>query len=206
MIKPRRTLVIAIASIAASLSLTPAAQAGALVDSVTCDPQSVGQVFLPWADVAQYQQAPGGLAESLDGWTTTGDVSVVDENEPWNVAGAGSNSVRLGHGGSTATTASMCVGVEHPTLRFFAKSSYASPFSSLRVEVLFEDLGGNIVPLQIGSVTATGSWAPTPVYVVAANLLSVLPGDMTAVAFRFTSVGGAAWQIDDIHVDPWGRG
>jgi hypothetical protein len=202
----RRTFAIALASIATSLSLTPAANAGALVDSVTCNAMSVGQVFLPWADVAQYQQAPGGTAESLSGWATTGDVSVANGNEPWNVAGTGSNSIRLGSGGSTATTASMCVGVEHPTLRFFARSSSASLFSSLRVEVLFEDLVGNIVPLQIGSVTASGSWTPTPVYVVAANLLSVLPGDETAVAFRFTPVGGASWQIDDIHVDPWGRG
>ena len=35
-----------------------------------------------------------------------------------------------------------------------------------------------------------------------ANLLPLLPGEMTAVAFRFTARGGASWAIDDIYVDP----
>ena len=206
MLKPsRRSIAIAATSIAASLSLAPSASAGALVDSVTCDAQPVGQVFMPWADVAQYQLAPGGTAESTDGWSLTGDVSLAAVNEPWNVAGSGSSSLRLTPD-SSATTAAMCVGVEHPTLRFFAKSSYASLFSSLRVDVLFEDAVGGTTSLSIGHVAASGSWSPTPVYVVAANLLALLPGDQTAVAFRFTPVGGATWQIDDIHVDPYSRG
>ena len=203
--RQRRSLAIAATSIAAALSLSPAASAGDLVDSVTCDQQSVSQVFMPWADVAQYQLAPGGTAESADGWSLGTGAAITAGNEPWNVSGSGSSSLSI-PAGSSATTGGMCAGIEHPTLRFFAKSSYGSLFSSLRVEVLFEDLGGAVTSLTIGSVGASGHWSPTPVYVVAANLLSLLPGDQTVIAFRFVPVGSASWQIDDVYVDPYSRG
>jgi hypothetical protein len=38
---------------------------------------------------------------------------------------------------------------------------------------------------------------------VLASLLPLLPGQRTPVRFRFTPVGGASWQIDDVYVDPW---
>jgi hypothetical protein len=42
---------------------------------------------------------------------------------------------------------------------------------------------------------------------VIANLLPLLPGELTPVRFRFTPVGlGAAWQIDDVYVDPFRAG
>jgi hypothetical protein len=197
--------VVAFAAIAASATSAQSASAGALVDSVTCDAQPTSQVFLPWVDLAQYQLAPGGTAESSDGWTLTGNAGVAAGNEPYNVTGSGSSSLSLAPS-SSATTAAMCAGVEHPTLRFFAKSSYASLLSSLRVEVVYEDASGATLSLPIGSVGATGSWGATPIYVVAANLLALLPGDQTAIAFRFTPVGGATWRVDDIHVDPYSRG
>jgi hypothetical protein len=40
--------------------------------------------------------------------------------------------------------------------------------------------------------------------VIGANLLPLLPGSKTAVAFRFTAVSGD-WQIDDVYVDPFTR-
>jgi hypothetical protein len=42
---------------------------------------------------------------------------------------------------------------------------------------------------------------------IVANLLPLLPGDHTPVAFRFTPVGlGGDWRIDDLYVDPYRRG
>ncbi len=35
-----------------------------------------------------------------------------------------------------------------------------------------------------------------------ANLLPLLPPDMTAVRFKFAPLLGGSWQIDDVYVDP----
>ena len=39
---------------------------------------------------------------------------------------------------------------------------------------------------------------------VIANLLPLLPGETTPVAFRFTAQG-ADWSIDDVYVDPYAK-
>lgn len=178
----------------------PSAQAGLLVSSATsCDEGTSSQVFLPWLDVANYFIAPGGDFESGPWQGGT----VVSGNEPWNVTGGGANSLRVASGGSV-TSPVVCVGIEYPTIRLFAKSSGASVLSSLKVEVLFEDATGATQSLAIGSVSP-GSWNVTPAYAVVANLLPLLPGEKTPVAFRFTPEGTGDWQIDDVHVDPYGR-
>jgi hypothetical protein len=42
---------------------------------------------------------------------------------------------------------------------------------------------------------------------ILANLLAVLPGGRTPVAFRFTPGGaGSEWMIDDVYVDPYCKG
>jgi hypothetical protein len=105
--------------------------------------------------------------------------------------------------GSAATTASMCVGVGHPTLRLFARNR-GSVLSPLLVEVLFEDALGLQRALPVGMLAAGPEWAPTLPLPVVANLLPLLPGERTAVRFRFTPAGGGGeWQIDDVYVDPY---
>jgi hypothetical protein len=109
--------------------------------------------------------------------------------------------------GSSATTRAMCVGVGHLVMRFFAKSKDTTllSLSRLQVEVLFEDAGGNVRSLVIGAVTPTSKWAPTLPLLVVANLLPLLPGENTPVAFRFTPKGKGSWWIDDVYVDPHRR-
>lgn len=197
------------ALIAACLTLTlallaPAANAGPLVASATgCDDPALENPFLPWLDPADYVLAPDGtLEDGAAGWTLAG-AATVSGNEPFYVHGAHeSRSLEIAPGGS-ATTPAMCVGIEHPTLRLFASRSGGSLLSTLRVEVLFEDAGGSVHSLMIGTAVAGSSWQPTPAMPVVANLLPLLPGDATAVAFRFVPEGPAAtWRIDDVYVDP----
>jgi len=201
-----RRLSVALASVfAIAAAFAPTASAGILVESATdCEDQSLSRPFLPWLDAAQYTLAPGGDAESDDGWDLSGGAGVVSGNEPWNVTSSGDSSSMGMPAGSSATTGAMCVGLEHPTLRFFARSSGAGLFSALRVEVLVEDKLGVIDDLTLGYVTP-GSWSPTPAYLVTANLLPLLPGSHTPVAFRFTPQGSGNWRIDDVYVDPYGR-
>ena len=201
----RRLATILAGSAALLVSAAAPAQAGVLVSSATsCDNAASSRVFLPWADVANYFLAPGGDFESgASGWTLTGGAAVVDGNEPWNVTGGGSSSLRIPACGS-ATSPAVCVGIEHPTIRFFEKSAGTSLLSNLRVDVLFEDSAGNVRELTIGRETR-GGWEVTPAYVIVANLLPLLPGEHTPVAFRFTPEGTGSWQIDDVHVDPYGK-
>jgi hypothetical protein len=168
-----------------------------------CKPQTASQVFLRWLDLARYEQAPGGNAESAASWTLSGGARVVDGNEPWRVGGSRDGRSLLLPRGSRATTGVMCVGITHPTLRFFAKRNGGTLLDLLSVEVLFETAGGQVASLPVGVVVAGGTWQPTLPLPVLASLLPLLPGEQTPVAFRFTPVGGASWQIDDVYVDPW---
>jgi hypothetical protein len=171
---------------------TPAAQAAG------CPEQPLSQTFLPWLDVAWYVQAPGGGFEGGTGeWTLTGGAKIVDGNEPFL---AGGRSLALPTGAS-ATSAPMCIGIDHPTLRLFARNTGA-PGSALAVSVVFSDLLGVTRSLPVGVIGAGDAWSPTPVMPILVNLLA-LTGDQQ-VAFRFTAPADRGeWTIDDVYVDPY---
>lgn len=188
---------------AAALTAPGSAVAGPLVaDAPDCSAADVAKVFLPWADLADYVLAPGGAAESAAGWALTGDAAIVAGNEPFNVHAAGDASALRLPPGATATTATMCVGVENPTIRFFTTSSLAR--GAVAVDVLTETATGDVVSVPAGAAVG-GPWAPTTVMPLASGLLPLLPGGYTPVRFRFTSVGSSAISIDDVYVDPLGR-
>jgi len=200
------TVAAAAAAIAVLMLIAPAAQAGPLVASdPDCAEQALTQPFAPWLDPASYQFAPdGGLESGGDGWTLDGAATVVSGNESHYVHDSGdSASLSLGSGGS-ATSPTVCVGLEHPTIRFFTKRA-SGLLASAGVEVLFEDASGHVLSAPIGTVSGVGSWQPTAPMAVVANLLPLLPGDHTPVQFRITSLTGGL-QIDDLYVDPYRRG
>jgi len=161
----------------------------------------MSQTFLPWLDPAWYVPAPGGDLEGNGAeWTLQGGATLADGNEPFL---AGERSLTL-PAGSSATTAPMCVGVEHPTIRLFARNTGAS-LSTLTVSVVFRDLLGFTRSLPVGAVVGGSSWAPTLPMPLAVNLLSLV-GDQD-VAFRFTAArDGGEWAIDDVYVDPYKKG
>ena len=123
-------------------------------------------------------------------------------NEPWKVGGSGhGKSLSLPQGSSVITPPS-CVGLKEPTLRFFAKrNSGLLGISTLAVSVYVKTSLGLVVPVPVGVVLNNGQWKATPAMLIVANLLPLLPGDRTPVAFQFTPVLGD-WQIDDVYVDP----
>lgn len=189
-----------------SLTSVGRAEAGVLVDTATdCDRQALERPFLRWLDPANYTLVPGAsFSDNAKGWQLSRS-RVVAGNEPWNVHGdAKSASLRLDDGGS-ATSPAMCLGLEHPTLRFFARNA-GSLTGSLNVDVLFEDARGDVHALRIWKAIGHFGWQPTLPVPIVANLLPLLPGSHTPVAFRFSASGGGAWQIDDIYVDPYRKG
>jgi hypothetical protein len=191
------------AAIAAFVFGPASAQAGLLVASAPdCSSSDTSQPFLPWADPASYIMDPGGTFEDgAAGWSLSGGASVVSGNESYNVSGAGdSHSLGLPNG-SSATSSTVCVGVEHPDLRIFARNT-GNPLGTLRIDVLFEDAAGNVRSATIGLIANTGAWQPTAQMPLVVNLLPLLPGNYTPVEFRYIPQGGN-WQIDDIYVDPY---
>jgi hypothetical protein len=197
-----RLALLAATSLAASLVASAPVQAGPLVTTATsCDDQVFEQPFLSWGDPMNYVLAPAGtLDDGTAAWSAGGSAAVVAGNEPFYVHAPGEDESLALPDGSSATTGEMCVGLDHPTLRFFARNT-GSRLGSLRVEVLFRDAAGDRRNLTIGSVSAGSGWQPTAPFPIVANLLPLLPGQMTPVAFRFTPQGGT-WTIDDVYVDP----
>jgi hypothetical protein len=185
------------------------ANAGLLVSSApSCDAQPVSTPFAPWLDFGSYTPLGGGGFESAAaGWSLNGGASVVAGNESYQVAGAGDASSLAIPGGGSATSPTICVGIEHPVMRFFAKRTSGGTLglSTMRVDVLFESNLGIVNSLPIGIVTPSSNWQPTLPMTVIANLLPLLPGQHTPVAFRFTPMLGGDWAIDDVQVDPYGR-
>lgn len=200
--KVGRFAVLTAAVLGALAALPSTASAGLLVQSAaSCDPQPTSKPFAPWGDSRNYMLAPGGSFESgAPGWSLNG-ASIVSGNETFYVGGRShSKSLRL-DGGETATSPEICVGLEHPVIRVFAKNNRLL-LSTLTVEVIARTSLGLKVAVPIGVVLPRSSWKPTPAFLVVANLLPLLPGDYTPVAFRFRAVGAGSWWIDDFYVDP----
>jgi hypothetical protein len=203
----RSAAVLALSTLVALALSAGSAQAGPLVASAgECAEESLSKPFLPWLDPADYVLAPdGGFESGASGWRM-GEASVVAAgNEPWSVRAAGDSASLAVPAGKSVTSPAMCVGVEHPTLRLFAKRTSGLATDALKVEVLFEDAAGTVHSAAIGAVASDGSWSPTQPMAIAVNLLPLLPGERTAVAFRFTAAGTGGWRIDDVYVDPYCR-
>jgi hypothetical protein len=198
----RRALLAAITAMAMTGAVAAPASAGILTAPATdCGDESLSTPFAGFGDQANYKIVPGGSFEgSLTNWTLSGGAKVVSGNEPWKVGGSGHGKSVVLPAGSKVVTAPTCVGLAEPTLRFFAKKNRGL-LSTLAVSVYVKTSLGLVVPVPIGVVLGNGQWKATPKLLIVANLLPLLPGDRTPVAFQFTPVLGD-WQIDDVYVDP----
>jgi hypothetical protein len=183
------------------LSLVATATARADVAG-RCEGRFIEQPFLAWDDPADYFLAPDGdFSSGAWGWELDG-AEVVADNEPSYVHGGDAPAAVSLDSGESATSPSICVGVDDPTMRFFARST-GDPAATLSVEVLYTDADGRPQALPIGAVeaAAAGDWTPTAALPITANTY-----EMT-VAFRFTAQGaGSSWLIDDVYVDPYRKG
>ena len=201
----RRGLFAATAAIAAAMAFASPASAGILTASAKdCGDETLTKPFAAFGDKANYKLVRNASFETgTDGWTLTRGAKVVSGNEPWKVGGASHGKSLVLPAGSTAISPVSCVGLAEPTMRFFAKKNRAPllGISTLAVSVYVKTSLGLTVPLPVGVVLANGQWKATPPMLIVANLLPLLPGDRTPVAFQFTPVLGD-WQIDDVYVDP----
>ena len=202
----RRAVLAATAAVATAAVFAAPASAGILTASASdCGDETLTKPFAQFGDSANYKLVRNGAFETgTDGWTLTGGARVVTGNEPWKVGGSGHAKSLVLPAGSTAISPVSCVGLGEPTLRFFAKKNRAAllGISTLAVSVYVKTSLGLTVAVPVGTVLNGGQWKPTPQLLIVANLLPLLPGDRTPVAFQFTPVLGD-WQMDDLYVDPW---
>jgi hypothetical protein len=168
-----------------------------------CDPDSA-RVFAPWNDSAYYATLRNnGFESGGTGWVMSGGAKVIAGNEPFHVGNQSDKYSLLLPAGSSAYSGTVCFKIGNWHLRFFARNVGAST-GKLRVQVIVPSLlGGLLSVLDGGTVSGTGSWAPSPrMSLLLSNVTSLI--GTKAVAFRFTPVGtGAAYQIDDVFLDPW---
>jgi hypothetical protein len=200
----RRAGLAAVAATVAAMAFASTASAGILTASAKdCGDESLSQPFAGFGDKHQYKVVQGASFEgAMTDWTLAGGAKVVSGNEPWKVGGSSHGKSLVLPVGSTAITPPACVGLAEPTLRFFAKkNSGLLGISTLAVSVYVKTSLGLVVPVPVGVVLGNGQWKATPQMLIVANLLPLLPGDRTPVAFQFTPVLGS-WQIDDVYVDP----
>lgn len=192
---------VALACSAACVLIAAPAQA-APTAAPGCPVTPTVQPFAPWQDLAAYVLAPGGdLEETRSTWMLAGGAATVEGNEPFHVGAATDDTSLSLPAGSSATTDQMCIGIEHRTMRFFAKARRSS--GSLRVEVLLAGRNGSTRAVSIGTIEAGTGWAPTAELPMIVNELAPQHGNALQVAFRFTPRGSAGWTIDDVYVDPY---
>jgi hypothetical protein len=207
--RARIALATAVTGIALFAAVPGTASAGILVASApSCDNGANSQPFAQWGDDNNYFLAPAGDFESgAAGWTLNG-ARVTGDQEPWRVHGEGD-----GHGlqipaGRSVVSPTMCVGIENPSMRFFAHRSgggLLGPVSQLAVTARVETSLGVVIEVPVGTINALSNgttWDRTPTQLVLASLLPLLPGEHTPIQFRFAAVGTADWVIDDVFVDP----
>ena len=175
-------------------------------DPATCDGRVLEQPFTRWGDLATYVLVPNGTIEKRGSWTYTSSAARVRGNETFYVHAEDDAWSLALPPGSSATTDLMCVRVDDPTLRFFARNT-GSFLSSLRIDVLFTDGSGRRRSVLVGTHLGSAAWQPTSPFLVIANLTSLLAAEgHVDVAFRFTPQGTGDWFIDDIYVDPFRHG
>jgi hypothetical protein len=189
-------LLLAVAILGASAA--PAATGLPLLSG--CNGQTYSQPFLPWLDPGFYTLvSDGGFEAAGAGWTLSG-ASVTSGNEPWFVRGAQDSRSLYLPPGASATSPATCIGLLHPTTRFFVRGLGLG--ATLKVEATVRSLGQTLI-VPVGVLLPGGSFAPTltPLPILG-NLTTLLSGGTGTVTLKFTALLGAV-VVDDVLVDPF---
>jgi hypothetical protein len=206
--KQRKALVSALASgaVLASLVLPAAAAAAA------CPTTEVSKPFQRFGDNADYSIVSNGHFESgTSDWSLT-SASVVSENESFKVRSASdTKSLRIKAKGKAVSPA-FCVGIEHPTFRFFARRA-SGTWGVLNAKLRWTDEYGITYETLVGAPSGGlyigdpyKSWRASPVLPLASALPLWQNGTSLSVRLVFAADGGGGdWLIDDVYIDPYRR-
>lgn len=169
----------------------------------TCN-TNASQPFARFGDTSSYVLVPGGSFEAgAPGWQLNG-ASVQLGNEPYYVGSSRDKYSLYIPAGGSATTPPMCFKAGDWHMRFFARST-SSSLSSMRVKVRVKSLLGVLSILDGGTVSANGTWSPSPqLALLLTNVTSIVSVD--SISFQFLPNDRAGWRLDDVYLDPWKSG
>jgi hypothetical protein len=162
-----------------------------------CPEEIFEQPFGDWSDNGRYVRLPdGGFEDGAAAWELRGARLVAGTR--------GMQALALPPG-AWAKSPTFCVGLMHPTIRFFARNT-GSPLGLLAASAIVKTTLGLTVEIPLGvAVNASDAWAPSLPMPLIVNLLT-LTGGQTRIAVRFTAIGPqSSWEIDDVYVDPYGK-
>lgn len=192
-----------ITALIATALLALAAFAGS---AQACSYSGAEQVFKPWGDQHSYVLAPdGGFEAGATGWTLSNGPKVVPGNESFGLGGSDDSSSLSLPAGSSAGSPSICMSIDTPIFRFFARNT-GDPTSQLRVDAVYKLLG--LVQTKVGgTITAGSNWAPSQQISTVLGL-STIVGTLipSSIQIRFTPLDNRGqWQVDDLYIDPFAR-
>jgi hypothetical protein len=196
-----RTVVCSATVALAAAALTAAPASAAPSAPAGCPDVATVQPFSAWQDTADYLLAPDGDIEGgAAGWTLGGGAHAVEGNETFAVGAASDHLSLQLPAGASATTAPMCIGEEHKTMRFFGRSTGNGVVS---VEALYSKRNAKQKSITLGTMRGGDAWAPSDVLAMRVNELAGDYDNAMSVSLRVTVRGNATWQIDDVYVDPF---
>jgi hypothetical protein len=198
-----RTVLLGLAVLAA---LVAAGSALAKAPPGDCGWDPGSQPFTNWGDSGSYFLVPdGSFEDETSGWSFSG-AAVVPGNESFYVNSLSDSQSLSIPNDASATTPSVCVTVQSPSLRFFALNTGAKD-SKLEVDLNYIDDKGNPRTQKLKDIRTDktlGSWTLTDPIKFLGPINSVLDHDgKTNVSFTFSPKDSKGdWQIDDEYVDP----
>jgi hypothetical protein len=199
--RPRlRNLALGMVAGAVAIAGAPAAASAA-----TCTYGPLSTPFAQFGDSASYGLVPGGSFESGAPRWSLSQAAVASGNESFNVAG-GSHSLAIQPTGTVMSPA-ICVSTASPTFRFFARQTSGS-WAQMNVVLRWTDAFGAVHDTTTGSLQGSGpAWQVTPAFALSSTLPLWQAGQTLSVRLLFEPAQyGGAWAIDDVYVDPNGRG
>ena len=190
------------ALLGATLALVAALPA---VANAACPTTPTIQAFKTFGDKANYSLVSNGAFESgTSGWSLTKS-SVASGNETYKVHGKSDAKSLAIQPTGVAVSPAFCVGVEHPSFRFFGRRT-SGTWGVLNVKIRWTGSDGKTNETVVGSLSGDPykSWLATPSLPLATTLPLWQSGQTVSVRLVFDPEDyGGAWTIDDVYVDPY---
>jgi hypothetical protein len=168
--------------------------------------------FAPWGDDGQYFLMSGGDFEGdMSDWTLENGAGLVAGNESYQIGSPSDSQSLLLPSGSSVTTPTVCVTAQSPDLRLAVLKSGVRD-AKLRVYLNFTDDKGNPRTQKLKDLAGSDSWTLTDPLKFLGPVNNILKRNgQTTVSFTFAVEAkndsqDAAWQIDDLYVDPYKSG
>ncbi|MFN8082066.1 MAG: hypothetical protein U0Q19_21105 [Kineosporiaceae bacterium] len=166
-----------------------------------CGQRVTSQAFKAYSDTNEYflPQEGGFEASWLNGWVAS-NATIVTGNSPYYLTGnrSDSRSLKLNAGGSVISQV-ICVIQGEDSIRFAYRSPGVSG-ATLRVDIsVLSALGTAYSGYTL--TDAGAGWKISPRMAIP-NKVDYTGGQ--SLKIKFTATGtSAAWQVDDVFVDPW---